>query len=307
MLVDAVVLILVGTAAVLLPLSRAYRSHLTRRLARQADARVPEDQVPALEARVTRRARGVGAGILVSGLAVLVIALGWPGARGGGYLLVSLMVTFGTAGLAVVEILRPGDITARPRWARPTAPRLSDYLPPQVRVFGWIFTGVGLVVLLLALALGRTRWFDADAVWRGPVPVLLVALPVLVILSELAVRRVLDAPQPARDEVELYWQDAVRANTLSSLTVPPALVGLLAVVVSGAVLDDAASTAAVASGRLAPAWTTWLLVAGYVLPFVVLLGTLAATTVWGGTEMQRYRDRLWGGQPAGGPSAPVEA
>lgn len=307
MLVDAVVLTLVGTVAVLLPMSRSYRSHLTHRLAQQAGAQVPADQVPALEARVTRRARGMGAGIVVAGLAVLVVALGWPDARGSGYLLVSLMVTFGAAGLAAVEILRPGGVTAGPRWARSTAPTLSDYVPPLVRVLGRVLTGVGMVVLLLALALGRTRWFDADTVWRSPVPVLVVALPVLVLLSELAVRRVLDAPQPARDEAELYWQDAVRANTLSSLTVPPALVGLLALVVSGAVLDDAASAVAVATGQVGPTWTTWLLVTGYVLPFLVLVGALAATTLWGGTEMQRFRDRLWGGRPLGGSTTTVEA
>ena len=301
MIVDAVVLALVGILAVLLPFSTAYRSRLTRRLADQAGAQVPAAQVPALEARVTRRARAMGTGVVVGGVLLFVTALLWPEgseAPSGGYVLISLMFVFGAAGLALVEILRPGEVADGPRWARTTTPTMADYVPAHARVLSWTFTGVGLAVLLLTLALTQTRWFDAETVVRSPVPFLVAAVPVLAGLSELAARRVLDAAQPARDEVELYWQDAVRASTLLSLTTPSALVGLLGLVVSGAVLDDAASAAAAASGQIGPGWSLWLLIAGYALPFVLVIVAVIVVTRWDHAEPVHFRHRLWDERPA---------
>src|SRR5699024_1214156 len=290
MLVDALVLLALGMLAVLLSLSPAYRSHLARRIT--TGAHVPPSHLPAIEARMARRARAVGVGILLAGVVLAVAALLWPAGTEkptGGYVVVSLAFVFGAAGLALVEIARPGHVGAGPRTARATAPTVGDYVAPETRTLSWAVAGTGFGVLLLALALGSTRWFDAGSLWRSPVPVLAVALPVLVVLSELAVRRVLDAPQPARDETELYWQDAVRASTLSSLTVPPALVGLLALVVTGAVLDDSASTAAVASGEVGPAWSLWLLVGGYVLPFALLIVVVPVALHRGGSTTERFR------------------
>ncbi|MCM3661571.1 hypothetical protein M3148_11310 [Georgenia satyanarayanai] len=306
MIVDALALLALGALAVLAPASPRFRSHLTRRLATQTGGSVPAQYAPALEARMTRRARAVGSGILLAGAALVILALLWPAgadAPSGGYVVVSLAFVFGAAGLAVVEIARPGTVGDAPRTARATAPTMSDYVPPADRALCWAFAGVGLLVLVITLALGGGRWFDADTLWRSPLPVLAVALPVLTALSELAIRRVLDAPQPSRGRTELYWQDAVRASTLSSLMAPPALVGLLALVVTGAVLDDAASVAAVATGEVGPAWSLWLLVGGYVLPFVLLAVALVVATRRGGSAPQRFRERLWDGQQLGGPAA----
>lgn len=302
MLLDAIVLTVVGAVAALLPFSAAYRSHLTRRLARQAGTPVPADQTHALEARMARRAWGVGGGVALAGLLLLGWALLGPG-RGedstGSYLVLSAMFVFGAGGLAVVEILRPGPPVDGPRTARASAPGLADYLPALVRVLVPLFIALGMVVLLTALALSWSPWFDADTIRRSPLPLLAAAIPVLSLLSVLAVRAVLAAPQPARNEVDLFWQDLVRASTLSSVVFPPALVAVFALVVCGSVLDDAASVAAQAQGQVGPGWSLWLLVAGYVVPLLLAFGALAATLRWGGNEMQHTRSRLWGGRMVG--------
>ena len=210
-----------------------------------------------------------------------------------------VIIGSGAAGLTLADILWPGTPTEGPRTARATAPTIRDYLPPQLLLTGRIFVGLGLLALLVTLLLTRSEWFDAGTIWRSPVPLLAAAIPVLLLLSQLAIRRVLDAPQPARDETELYWQDAVRAQTLSSLAVATPFVGLFALVVCGSVLDDAASTAAVSVGQVGPAWSLWLLVAGYLLPFVLVLSTVFVTAAQRGnwSEMHHFRERLWDGQP----------
>ena len=305
MLVDAVVLCAIGIVAILLPTIPSYRARLVQRVARRAGATIPAGQVPTLDGRAARRARAMGAGILAAGIIWLAVTLLWPeggGQPSGGYVVVSLAFVFGAGGLALVEVLRPGDVAGGPRWARTTVPTFSDYVAPQARVLHWTFIAIGVGVLVLTMLLSLSRWFDAPTIWRSPALFLLAAVPVLTVLSQLAVRRVLDVPQPARDTGELYWQDALRADTLSTLTVPPALVSLLAVTVSGATLDDAASAAAIASGQVGPTWSLWLLIAGYVMPFLLIAGFVGAVAAISGTgsETEHFRRRLW---PAGPPVA----
>lgn len=249
---------------------------------------------------MARRAWGIGAGILVAGVVVLLVDLVWdaPDSLPGAGLYLSLLLVCGAAGLAVVEIWRPGTVDDGPRTARVTAPELGDYLPRAVRAGAAAYTGLGLVAVAATLLLTRSPWFDTATILWSPVPVLAVAIPGLILLTRLAVLRVLDVAQPARDEHELYWQDAVRAQTLSSLVAPTPLVGVLALVVCGTVLDDAASAAAVAQGAVGPGWSLAILLSGYALPFVlVVLGLLVTIGPWSTTTAQHVRDRLWGGRP----------
>lgn len=161
MLVDALALCSIGVIAMLLPATAPYARYLVRRVASRADAVVPAEQAPALQARARRRARAVGVGILAAGLIWLVVTLLWPGEQpSGGYVVVSLLV------------------------------------------------------------------------------------------------------------------------------------------VSGAALDAAASTAAVASGQVGPAWSIGLLIGGYLLPFLLIIGALAVAVARGGGDDMHFQRRLW---PAGGP------
>lgn len=303
MLNDAIVLCSIGLFATLLPAASAYSSYLVRSTTRRAGAEVSTDQLPALQVRARRRAQGAGLGILVAGLVWLVVALLWPESREqptGGYVVASLLAVSAAAGLALVEILRPGEVAQGPRWARSIAPTVADYVVPWMRLMSWVLVGIGLAVLGGTLLLTQSRWFDAGSIWRSPAVFLLAAVPLLVLLSTVATRRVLDAPQPARNEQELYWQDALRANTLTTLTAAPAVVSVVALLVSGAALDEAASVAAVASGQLGPAWTQWLLIGGYVVPVLLLFGvaSLALAASAGGVDAVHFRRRLW---PTDGP------
>ena len=301
MLIDAIAVCAVGIIAILLPTNARYRSRLVRRTAARAGAQVSNSVRPTVEDRAARRARAIGVGILLAGLVWLVAAQLWPAGNErptGGYVVVSLIAVFGTVGLVIVEIARPGEASDGPRWARPTTPALTDYLPVRAQAFTGLLIGAGMVGLGLTVAVSGSRWFDAQTIVRSPALFLLAAVPVLTLLSLLAARRVLDAPQPARDPAELYWQDALRADTLSSLSLLPALVSMLGLVVCGATLDDAASTAAIASGELGPTWSMWLLIGGYLLPVMLTIGALVVVVGRDGEDAKHFARRLW---PAGTP------
>lgn len=299
MMIDALIICGFGLLVFLLPLAGRYSTFLGRRVARLAGAFVPVEQQPALRARASRRSRAMGAGIFAAGVFWLLLGLLWPEWReqsSGVSVVLSLLVVCSAAALALVEILRPGDIPDGARFARTTAPVLSDYVAPESRVLNGALVGIGLAVLAGTFLLTQSPWFDAATIWRSPVLFLLAAVPLLLLLSHLATRRVLEVPQPARDQRELYWQDALRADTLSTLAVQPALVSLLALVVSGTTLDAAASEAATASGQLGPAWTSSLLIAGYVLPLALVGGAFAVAAARG--DRYQFRRRLW---PDGAP------
>lgn len=300
MFLDAIVVIALGVVAVLLPSTGVYRSYLRRKLARETGTSVAPGREPTLEARLTRSARGLGAGILTAGVALLVLSGSWEGAddSAGGFFTLSVMAIAGAAGLVLVDILWPGNPGEGPRTARVTSPTIADYLPRWLRTLSWVVVGTGLVALVATLLVGRTQWFDSDVIQHSPVPLLAVGLPALILLSVWATRRILDAPQPARDETELYWQDAVRAQTLSSLTVTVPFISLLALMVCGTVLDDAASAAARAAGQVGPTWSLVLLIAGYAIPVVMAITILVVTVSRGNNaEMRQFRNRLWNGQP----------
>lgn len=304
MLIDAMVLVGLGVVALVLPLSSGFRTWQVDDLARRVGARVRPGLRPVLETKLARRTRAVGVGILLGGVVLLLLTLLWPGEPpldGGGWLVISGVLVLGAGGTVVAELRRPGVPGEGPRAARTHAPGFSDYVPRQaVRLTGGLVL-VGLLTLLGTLLLGGSRWFSAEVLWRSPVPVLVVALVVLTLLTWWAARRVLDAPQPAADETELYWQDALRAHTLNGLLLPLALVALLGFSVCGAVLDDAASRVAAEAGQVGPAWTMALLVAGYAVPFAIIVTLLVTSPWWArpqARESERFATRLWQGRSA---------
>lgn len=309
--IDGVLFLAVGVVALLLPRSAAYRQHLVQVLERRAEAQVPHSFRPALETLVVRRALAVGVGLLLAGVVIIVLSLtGVLGEEHGGPLfVVTLMILIPALALAAVEIWWPVQIGRGPRAARMATPGLADYLPPVQRV-SWVLAVLGAAGVLGGLALAGSEWFDAGTLWRSPLPVLAVAIAVMAVLSTVGIRRVLDAPQPARHEHELYWQDVIRSSTLSGLHMLPGFVGLVSLVVVGAVLDDAASVLTEETGVVGPAWTGVLLVIGYTAPVVVLIIALVATTgLLGEREVAHMRRRLWGGrrpQPEGAGAAAGE-
>ncbi|MGO0578169.1 hypothetical protein [Ornithinimicrobium panacihumi] len=302
---EGLLFIAVGAVGLLLPLSAAYRGRLVRTIAEQAQVRVPAEQAAALEARETRRALAGGVGVVVAGVILVVLSLaGVDLAMFEGWFSFALLLTVASACLAVVEILRPGAPTDGPRFARLSSPVVGDYLSPKVLLGVAGVVALAVVVTAASLLLGRTPWFDAQVLRSSPLPLLAVALPVLAGLGWWAVQRLLDAPQPARDETELYWQDAVRSSTITTLAVPPAVIAVLGLLASGDVLDEAASVATARSGSVGPDWTVALLVMGYAAPFVLLLALILLSTRWfGGSSIAHMRDRLWGGRVPGASGA----
>lgn len=302
MVIDAFVLVGLGVAALVLPLSSGFRHWQVDDLAGRVGGRVRPQLRPALEAKLTRRTLCVGAALVLGGVVLLVVDLLWPGEPpldDGGWLVISLLVVLGAAGTVVAELWRPGLPADGPRTARTGTPGFGDYVPRQAALLTGGLVVVGLIGLLGTLLLGGSRWFAAEVLWRSPVPVLAGALVVLTLLSWWAVRRVLDAPQPAVDETELYWQDALRAHTLTGLLTPLALVALLGIGICGVALDAAASQAAAEAGQVGPAWSLALLVAGYVVPVAVVVTVLATSPWWVRPRAgDRFRTRLWQGRSA---------
>lgn len=303
-MVSGLVLVVAGVSLALLSLSRSWRSFLAGRLAAQTGVRVGRDQTEALETRMGHLGRGQGLGIAVAGVVLLLWgAVADGGASGDPYLVIALMLVLGAAGLALAEILRPHEASGGTRAARARAPGVADYIPLGARALTWAITCFGLLVLIGTLLLTRSRWFDASTIMTSPVPLLVVSVPVLALLSVLAVRRVLDTPQPARDEDELFWQDIIRGRLIAALIAPVALVSLFAVLVSGTLLDAAASAAVAGTDQVGPAWSLWLLIAGYLVPVVVVVIAATILVAERGHEAQHIRIRLWGGRPGGAPSA----
>lgn len=310
MLAESVLLLCFGVGATVLPALPAFRAASARTLTRKIGAQVPPGQRSAVEARTARRARGVGVGLVLGGVAVqawyLVTGSALP-PEYQGWVMVGLAWALGVAGLAVVEIWRPGARRERePRSARASVPRLTDYVPRYLIAMSWVFAAVAATAVLAAVALGRSRWFDAGTVLAGPVPAMGLVLALLAVLTHLAVGRVLDTPQPARDEAELYWQDGVRAVTLSMLHVPLAQVSTLVLFVVARTVDAAASDAARTVGEVGPQWVLAVLVVAHGLGLVMLVAFVLASLVnsWGpDSDRTRFRRRLWA--DPGGPRHPI--
>lgn len=301
---DGLVLLALGAVALLLPLSSAYRTTTTVQFLHWAGAQVPAEQKAALERRLSRRSQGMGMGILAAGVLALVLSQVWERAdeAAGGLFFLALLFVMGAAGLVLADILWPGDVADGARTARAKTPTLKDYVTPVSLRLSRLIVTIGLVALAGTLLLGLTRWFDAPTILRSPVPLLAVAVPVLALLTWLATRRLLDAPQPARDEQELYWQDAIRAKTLGSLYAVAPLASLFGLAVCSSVLDEAASATALASGQVGPEWSLWVLIGGYLLTAVLALGAVALLFTDRG-EADHFRARLWPTGPrTGAPS-----
>ncbi len=298
MLIWAGFLVLLGLGTAVLSWSSKYRRYSVRSIARDVGDTVPDGNQAVLEERVARQTRAMALGVVTAGVVLLLAALFWKpdvDAVGGPFHLLALPVAFSAIALAIVEIWSPNAVRgSATRTARTSVPVLKDYLPRFVIVLTWSLGIFSCVTLAGVLLLGQTRWFDEAVILDGPVPVLGGALTILAVLTVFAVRQILNAPQPARDERELYWQDAMRAATLFLLHAALAMVAILALVVVAETLDAAASAVAMTSGQVGPAWTGVVLVSAYVLlPVMILVsvGLLIVTLSPG--QRGHFRRRLW--------------
>ena len=160
----------------------------------------------ALETALTRRRRAVGALIFLctSAAAALVLTSSPAGSDDpvvDGRTIVILAWIGGT--LAQGWQLRHQWFPAGPtRSARVHSVTLSDYVPSPLRWSAWVSAGICLVGLAVVPVHARTP------VATAPVVCVVVAL----VVAEWNGRRTAARPQPARDEAELYAQDAWRTE-----------------------------------------------------------------------------------------------
>ncbi len=300
MLIWAGFLVLLGLCTAVLSWSSRYLRYCVRRLATNIGDTVPAGIQSLLEDRAARRARGVGLGVVAAGIAILAVVLVWgPDVvdADGLWAVVALTFTFGALGLAAVEIWWPVTVEdSAVRTARTSVPVLADYLSPSVMVLTWSLTVLSWLVLAGALVLGRTKWFDEAVILGGPVPIFGVGVTSLAILTVLAVRRVLNAPQPASDQRELFWQDALRASTLSSLYTALTVSSLLGLMLASYAVDDAASVVALSSGQVGPEWTGSILMIAYTLAPIYLVVNMGLTlSGQGRRDVRHFCRRLWTG------------
>lgn len=297
-------LILLGLGTALLSWNTRYRTRAVQKLAVDINDAVPVQYAAVLELGVARRTRAVAAGVIVTGIVLLALTLAAGSAAAAldsPWIPLALAFTFIAVALAAVELWWPATLhDSSARTARTSVPALKDYLPRYIVVVTWALTGLAWVILIGTLVLGQTRWFDASIVGEGPVPALGLAVTVLALLTLFAVQQVLRAPQPARDDTELYWQDAVRASTLARLHAGLALVSVLVLGVVAETLDAAASAIATASGQVGPDWTGAVLIASYFLAPLVLIAFLAFLLNRNRrSDNTHFRRRLWAGHGDG--------
>ena len=300
MFIWAGLMIVLGLSAAVFSWSAKYRRYSVRRLAKDIGDTASDGNQAVLEARVGRQTLAMGLGVVAAGAVLLVAALFWQpdvDALGGPFHLLALPLAFSAVALAAVEIWWPSAGRGSGiRTARTSVPVLQDYLPRYVVVLTWSLGFLSWLTLAGVLLLGETKWFDERVILDGPVPVLGLALTILSVLTVFAVRQVLNAPQPARDERELYWQDAMRASTLFTLHSALAMVAILALVVVAETLDAAASAVSLASGQVGPAWTGIVLVLAYILlPVMVLVSVGIVISAVSDGQRGHFRRRLWTG------------
>ncbi len=152
-----------------------------------------------------------------------------------GYPLPALLLAMMALGGAVAAVRQfapaPGDAV---RVARAQTPRLGDYVHPA-----WVWAAIGLTAVALLGSLTAALGIGADAAPHPGPAIPLAAVVGLSAVSTLALlvvallsRTLLARPQPAGNEVELRWDDALRGTALHSLWLCPLALGLAASVVA---------------------------------------------------------------------------
>jgi hypothetical protein len=171
-------------------------------------------------------------------------------------------------------------LTARPvlpegeRIARSGAVSLDDYLDPVDLLGARLAVGAGI------LSLGITLWFAPETVSAAAALIVVLAV-VSLVFFEVAIRRILNRPQPAGSTAELAWDDALRGLSMRNIASAPMSFGVwggLAVLLNVWLNGTSPIASAVAGGAA----------------LALFLATFAAAA-WSiaSKPPQRYLRRLW--------------
>jgi hypothetical protein len=227
---------------------------------------------------------GAALGVALAALWAIIVGRDTVGSTWWPIILLSGLLIGAAAGNAVGACRvarRPVDPHSR-RVARSTVARLADHVPPLERRAARV---VALVPALLLIVVVVFRPGSA------------VALPAVAAASSLAVwaaaeagaRAVLRGRQPAGSDLELAWQDVMRAQAVRSILAVPAAVGAYA---------GAAVLAAFEPGQLDPRGLGGLLL---VAVSAVIVGAGIGLSVWTNSPRpyQHVLGQLW---PGDGPT-----
>lgn len=276
----------VFAVALALTLIPDYRAWLARRLGTRVGLGVPADLAASLEARVVLRNRAACVGALLA-LAVSLAGLVLAGVPIGsatprtddGLTVVQVYAVLGAVsigyswGAAWASLRSASARDDRPRVARLTAPGVSAFVRPALRIGAWALLVLAASAVAI-VALGERP--DQVASLAPCVALVGVALAGL-IASEVLGRRVVRRGRPAVDTDELVWDDALRSETLRDLLVGP----LQSLALGGAYAVIRPDLSGVSAFALFPALIG---AAGFVLLSFVFRA-----------DRRRFLDELWPG------------
>lgn len=171
-----------------------------------------------------------------------------------------------------------------PRLARVKRTRISDYVPTAHLVAARGMLALALAANGVELFLSVSEGRPASAVPVVSLACVAIALPVA-IASEVMMRQVVDLPQPATADIELAWDDVLRADAVHHLLLNQILV------CGFAALAAPLSAGLLAGGEPMPPTTT--VVSGA----IIVAATIGAlVTVSAGAWRRRPLHRLWSGR-----------
>jgi hypothetical protein len=253
------------------------------KLAARMNLPVTPEVEPLVRARLRRRAWGVGLGGGVVVAAALTAGLLSPELRQSPVAAAAVLVA-GFAGTGVGAAVAATGSVPRPaadavRVARTAPPRVADYVGPPELLGARLVVGLALVAVVVGGVVAVTGLGGAlppialvDWVTGIPGVTALVAVVGLVV-TEVAMRRLVDRGQPAVSELDLAWDDALRSMALRDLVTAPVVLGFVGLTGTLTVLGDAA-----AGGGPGSVGNVVVGVLG--LGVVVLLTLAAGVVIW---------------------------
>ncbi|QYF73464.1 hypothetical protein [Cryobacterium sp. PAMC25264] len=267
-----------------------------RETARRAGLAITPEVEPVLVARIRARTRSILIGTVIALIVAAAVLLTLPvtadGAASAPLLLVVLTGLGAALGAAVAEsrsaLVSLGN---RPRLARTPTPTRADYLSTVDRWCGPALLGfsgvalVGMAVVILANPDAAFAGADLGALWWPGAAIWLIALTSAV-TGRILTMRVLQTGQPARDDIELAWSDALRSLTLRAFAQAPA-VGAVCSVITVLQTMSAASADAQGAGRIIS-----LAASVALLVFALALVWLALWLAFA-NPIPHYLTRLW--------------
>lgn len=292
-----VIAVLLACAPLLSSTTPRQRRKALDRYARRMNLALTPEVEPRVIGRVAAYERATLIGGVIGSVVGLAVGRALPPAPDSGtWTPLAVLVGLGVGAMvATVTTATVGTLHHAPgrRVARISAPTMNDYVPPLERWFAptaLACAGLALLGAAIALSTGVVQSPDLSAadVFSSPGAVFGYLGAAGFLTARLLGHRILGAGQPAADQHELAWDDALRAATLRGLLTLPGALSTLSVLTTflrlGAHVTNPPEFVGVIGGA-----ALMLFICG-----VVMLATVDAFS----RPSQHYWRQLW--QPARG-------